>query len=117
MNSALRNSKIIDSDGDGIPNFFDATPLGGSGGTVGSGVTLGSGLLSRPSASQQVFSLNFNAAANTAYRIEMTTDLAHPNWQLVSSYSNITPATANVTISDTNNVSGHQRFYRVRISP
>jgi hypothetical protein len=116
MNTALRNSKIIDSDGDGVPNFFDTTPLGGSGGGLASGVVLGTGLLSRPSPAQQVFSLNFNASGNTTYRVEMTTDLAHPSWQLVTTYVNSSPATANVTISDTNNVSGRQRFYRVRVA-
>lgn len=118
MNTALRNSKIIDSDNDGIPNFFDATPLGGSGGGTppGSGLVLGPGLL-KPVNSQQVFSLNFNALANTAYRVEVSTNLANPNWQLVTSYTNFSPATANVTISDTNNVNGRQRFYRVRVAP
>jgi hypothetical protein len=47
----------------------------------------------------------------------MTTDLANPNWQLVSNYDNTLPTTANVTISDTNNVNGRQRFYRVRVVP
>jgi hypothetical protein len=117
INTALRNSKIIDSDGDGIPNFFDSTPLGGSGGTPPAGFTVGQGLLSRPSAAQQVFSLTWNALANTSYRVEMTTDLANPNWQLVSNYDNTLPTTANVTISDTNNVNGRQRFYRVRVVP
>jgi hypothetical protein len=118
MNTALRNSKIIDSDGDGIPNFFDATPLGGSGGGTPptTGLLLGAGLL-KPANSQQVFSLNFNALANTAYRVEVSTNLANPSWQLVTSYTNFSPATANVTISDTNNVSGRQRFYRVRVAP
>jgi hypothetical protein len=117
MNNALRNSKIIDSDNDGIPNFFDATPLGGSGGgTATTGVLLGSGL-AKPTNSLQVFSLNFNAAANTAYRVEVSTNLANPSWQLVTSYTNFSPATANVTIADTNNVSGRQRFYRVRVAP
>ena len=118
VNSALRNSKIIDSDGDGIPNFYDSTPFGGSGGTGNpSGLVLGPGLLSRPASGQQVFSLNFNAAGNSAYRVEMTTDLAHPSWQLVDTYTNVSPATANVTITDTNNVAGRQRFYRVRLVP
>jgi hypothetical protein len=117
INNALRNSKIIDSDNDGIPNFFDPTPLGGSGGgTATTGVLLGSGL-AKPTNSLQVFSLNFNAAANTAYRVEVSTNLANPSWQLVTSYTNFSPATANVTIADTNNVSGRQRFYRVRVAP
>jgi hypothetical protein len=67
--------------------------------------------------SQPVFSLNWNALANTAYRVEMTTDLAHPDWQLVTTYTNTSPGAANVTISDTNNVSSQQRFYRVRVIP
>ena len=117
MNTALRNSKIIDSDGDGIPNFFDTTPLGGSTSTPPGGFTLGQGLLSRPTSAQQVFSLSWNALGNTSYRVEMTTDLANPNWQLVTTYNNTLPTTANVTISDTNNVNGRQRFYRVRIMP
>jgi hypothetical protein len=116
MNTALRNSKIIDSDGDGIPNYYDSTPLGGSTGTPPAGFVLGPGLLNR-AGSQPVFSLSWNALANTAYRVEMTSDLANPNWQLVTSYTNVSPATANVTISDTNNLSGRQRFYRVRIIP
>ncbi|MRR36829.1 hypothetical protein EG829_19640, partial [bacterium] len=29
MNVALRNSRTTDSDEDGVPNYFDATPLGG----------------------------------------------------------------------------------------
>jgi hypothetical protein len=117
MNTALRNSKIIDSDGDGIPNFFDTTPLGGSTSTPPGGFSLGQGLLSRPTGAQPVFSLSWNALGNTSYRVEMTTDLANPNWQLVTTYNNTLPTTANVTISDTNNVNGRQRFYRVRIMP
>ncbi len=116
VNSALLNSKIIDSDGDGIPNFYDSTPFGPGSSSAASGTLIGLGLLNRPSPSQQVFSLNFNAQANTAYRVEVTTNLASPNWQLVTSYTNSSPATANVTIADTNNINGKQRFYRVRLA-
>jgi hypothetical protein len=116
INSALLNSKVIDSDGDGIPNFFDSTPFGPGSSSPAATPLIGSGLLSRQSPSQQVFSLNFNAQANTAYRVEVSTNLASPNWQLVTSYTNSSPATANVTIADTNNINGKQRFYRVRIA-
>jgi hypothetical protein len=117
MNKALRNSKIIDSDNDGIPNFYDPTPLGGSpDGSNPSGLLLTPAFSNPKPGASGTFSLGLSALPFTVYTVEKTTDLAHPNWQVLSSYTNSSSAATYITIQDTNTGTDPRRFYRVRIA-
>jgi hypothetical protein len=114
MNIGLRNSRIIDSDGDGIPNYFDPTPLGGSTPSSGGGLVVSPSFVT-PSSGGKVFSLGFEAAPKTAYDIEVATNLAHPDWQLLSSFTNSLSTAKAISIPDPNAPTSAQRFYRIRI--
>lgn len=120
MNAGLRNSQVIDSDQDGVPNYFDATPLGGSTPASVAAITLKPALASFTNPNlpnqpvQNAFSVTWTAAPNTAYQIEVATDLVQGDWQPLSLYTNNTLKPQTATISDTNMPSFSQRFYRVR---
>jgi hypothetical protein len=117
MNTALRNSRIIDSDNDGVPNYFDSTPLGGSTPGALAAITLKPSLsFVNPSAPSrtQAFSMTWTAAPNTVYQVEVATDLVQADWQPLTLYTNNTPTAQTATISDPNMPSFSQRFYRVR---
>jgi hypothetical protein len=112
INVGLRNSKTIDSDNDGVPNYFDATPLGGNSGTLG-GTVLSASLVNNPSLGKG-FSISWNAEANTAYTIEITGDLNAPQWEHLKTYTNAASQTQRVTVWDLDVPQGvTQRFYRV----
>jgi len=109
VNSALRFSKIIDSDGDGIPNFYDPTPFGG----FSLSASLVGGLKSDNSASNAV-GVSWFALSNKVYTVEYATNLVHPTWNLLLKYTNNAPTNRNVTVLDTNAPAiGVRRFYRV----
>ncbi|HVV73727.1 MAG TPA: hypothetical protein VHI52_19840, partial [Verrucomicrobiae bacterium] len=118
VNSALRNSKMIDSDGDGIPNFYDTTPFGGSNPGTGGGTGL-TALLAAPSQGKpKSLAISWTAAPNTVYRVEVATDLVKPNWQLLSLYTNNSVAAQTALVWDTNApANASQRFYRVGHAP
>ncbi len=108
VNKALRYSMHIDSDGDGIPNGADSTPFGG--------VTL-TDMAKTNQPSPQSFLFSWQAAANTIYQVEYTTNLVPANWQPLLKYTNNLSTNRVVTILDTNAaVRGKQRFYRVGYS-
>jgi len=116
MNRALRNSRVIDSDGDGLPNYYDATPLGGlsimaalvpATNTVG---LLGFG----KSGPEQMLAISWFARSNGVYRVEYITNLQATNWSLLMNFTNSVRTNRWVTVLDTNApAAGPQRFYRV----
>ena len=112
FNRALRNSKIIDSDGDGIPNFFDLAPFDGPA-LIVSGSLL---LTNQPPA--RAFSISWEAAPATIYRLEFNPDMQAGNWQVLSRYTNNSPSNKIITILDTNVPAGAlRRFYRIGYGP
>ena len=109
VNSALRFSKIIDSDGDGIPNFYDATPFGG----LSLSASLVGQLKSDNSLTNAV-GVSWFALSNKVYTVEYATNLLHPTWNLLLKYTNNAHTNRNVTVLDTNAPAiGSRRFYRV----
>jgi hypothetical protein len=128
VNRALRYSKIIDSDGDGLKNYYDSDPFG-NGPPPDSIPELAltvslvqqKGQSSSPMAlvqtsqlSSTVLAISWLAAANTIYQVEFATNLPPVNWQPLLAYTNSAFTNQTVTVLDTNAPAGApQRFYRV----
>jgi hypothetical protein len=108
VNRALRFSKIIDSNGNGIPNFYDPNPFS----AVPLTVTASLKPANPPPAS--ALAVTWNAAPQTAYQVEFTADIVHPNWQPLCQCTNSLATPSMLTIWDTNAPAGIQRFYRVK---
>ncbi len=106
MNKALRNSTTIDSDADGIPNYFDLTPLGG--------VTL-TGI--QRSSSPAGYRISWQSAAGTTYRVEYRDSATTGAWQLLTTATNAGVANAELSVVDTNVPAGTQRYYRITYNP
>ncbi len=107
VNKALRNSSVIDSDADGVPNFFDLSPF--------DGVVINS-------ISQNVtppgYLLKWTAAPNTVYAVEYKTNLAQVGWSQLLMTTNTASTNAAWSALDTNVVpSKEQRYYRVIYNP
>ena len=101
VNQALRNSRITDSDGDGIPNYSDPTPFD-------------SLVLTGAMPVPQAFTISWKALPNVAYKVEYTTNSALSNWQTLTRYTNNGPTQVTATVLDTNAAPGSVRkFYRV----
>lgn len=115
MNSGLRNSRVIDSDNDGVPNYFDPTPLGGSNPGMVAGLMLKSSLV-KPNLvnNNKAFSMSWMAAPNTVYQIEVATDLVNADWQPLGLYTNKLSTAQTATFTDNKSSAIKQRFYRVR---
>lgn len=112
VNRALRNSKIIDSDGDGIPNYYDLTPFDGP------ALLLRGSLLQTNQPPWKAFLVSWTAVSNTVYKVEFTTNLPPANWQQLVKYTNNAPTNRTVTIWDTNGPAGFShRLYRVGHGP
>ena len=107
VNKALRDSQIIDSDGDGVPNYFDATPF--------DSLVLAGSLVNNNPPAPQAFAITWQALPNVAYQVEFTTNDALNNWQPLVRYTNSGPAKITATVWDTNSVpDALRKFYRVR---
>jgi hypothetical protein len=113
MNVALRNSQSIDSDEDGTPNYFDPSPLGGEDPGM-EGVVIHPAMSSIPGAPEQAFSMSWTAAPNTAYEVEVTSDLSTGDWQPYQTFKNDSSSAQVLSFSDTSSPTD-QRFYRIRI--
>lgn len=122
MNKALVDSKLIDSDGDGLANAYDDYPFDGASladvkiSTLAPFTTL----------------ISWQAAAQTAYKVEFATNLTSPiNWQplasafndsstgRVLSVSDVVMLTnvlnqTNIVVTDLTPAGGVERYYRVR---
>ncbi len=118
MNRALRDSHLIDSDQDGIPNYVDEFPLGGSG-SAGSGG--GSGVLPslvNPGNGTRTFSITWTAMPNAVYQIDYRTNLAVGQWQFLTLFTNTQGIARSVMVSDVNiPANAPQRFYRLGLRP
>ena len=117
MNAALRNSRLVDSDGDGVPNFYDTTPLGGTTEPPPGGNVVLAPSFINPGVGAKAFGITWDAAANTAYRVEMTTDLAKGDWQVLTTFTNTATVGKKVTVTDPAAAQNGQRFYRISLQP
>lgn len=106
VNRALRDSTTIDSDSDGVPNYYDASPF--------DGVKITS--IAR-SVSPAGIVLSWDAAPNTVYRVEYRTALDAATWLPLLQTTNAAAVTVPWSVLDTNGVSGAQRYYRVSYNP
>lgn len=104
VNRGLRQSRIIDSDADGVANAFDLDPF--------SGIRIAKIEVTRATPSNALIS--FEAAANTTYILEFTTTLFPPSWQFLSTFVNDSDSNRVVTLTDTVPSTAKQRYYRVR---
>jgi hypothetical protein len=103
VNRALRNSKIIDSDGDGVPNFFDLTPFDAE--LIASIQAV---------ASPAGFRVSWSAKAGTAYHVEFKSD-SNAEWQPLTT---VTPVSNGISsVVDTNKPKDSMRLYRVWYNP
>jgi hypothetical protein len=103
VNRALRYSKIIDSNGNGIPNYYDPNPFG---------IVLTGSLVKTNPPPSKAFAISWTAAPNTVYQVQYSVTMSSSNWQPLLNYTNDTSTAQSVTVWDTNTMSG-QRFYRV----
>lgn len=107
VNSALRNSSLIDSDGDGTVNNLDASPF--------DGVTITS---IQRNVSPAGLKLTWDAAPATSYRVEGRTNLLSGSWNVLFTTTSTNSAVAPWTVLDTNAIpAGATRYYRVTYSP
>ena len=107
MERAIRQSTVLDSDGDGIANAYDAYPLDFDSGLSLSGVRGGgaSGIL-----------LSWVAQPQTTYQIEYATSVVAPVWQPLTTYTSSAAVPQTATIEDALSANHPQRYYRLRLS-
>jgi hypothetical protein len=110
VNRALRFSKIIDSNGNGIPNFFDPFPFSSN------PLVLSAALVQSNQPPAGSLAVSWNAAAQKIYQVEFTTDVMHPKWNTLARYTNSSAADSRITIWDTNAAASERRFYRVKMT-
>ena len=106
VNRGLRESPIMDSDGDGIANGFDLTPFPDT--------FLQATVLSAP---VPMTVLQWTAAPLTSYRVEYTADLTQPVWNVLATVTNSDPTPRVVTVQDPLEAGRSQRCYRVSYNP
>jgi hypothetical protein len=105
VNRALRQSTILDSDGDGLANGFDPSPFDPA--------VLS---LTVASASPLTLQVNWAAAANTVYKVEYTTNQMQ-GWQTLKYYTNTAVHAAPASVLDSVPSGSPQRYYRVGYQP
>jgi hypothetical protein len=111
VNRALADSQSLDSDGDGLANGFDNFPF--------DGVRLTEARVINPN--PFTVRVSWEAAAQTVYRVEYTTNLVSPVWQSAATVTNQAAGGTIMSLTDTVSATalpaGGQRFYRVRYDP
>jgi len=130
FNSGLVRSKDLDSDGDGIVNADDCTPIIPPGEESNPGLWFGANCPAAAVAAAKSVStdnialtitlgsngrevlLNWNAAANSANVVEFTDSIAGGAWQSLTNFIN-GPVEARATVKDA--VNAPLRVYRVRV--
>jgi len=106
VNRALRYSKTIDSNGNGIPNYYDTNPFDNP------PFSVSAALAQTNQPPSKTFAISWTAVSNTVYEVDYRPNLVSGVWQPLLSYTNSASTNVSVTIWDTNLLSG-QRFYRV----
>ncbi|MFM8469033.1 MAG: hypothetical protein ACKODH_03535 [Limisphaerales bacterium] len=108
VNVAKLNSQVLDSDGDGVVNASDLSPFDGI--IINSRVNLSNVL-------PLTASITWEAAAQTVYRVEVSTNLLAGGWQFLANFTNSATTNRVVSFSDAVPASGVERYYRVSYQP
>ena len=108
VNRGLRESLIIDSDGDGTANGIDLTPF--------DGVVL-TDIEVDPGRESVQTSISWMAAAQTSYRVEYRSAFAGGSWELLRSVRNEANERRKITVIDEASLDKDTRFYRVTYQP
>ena len=111
VNRALRFSKIIDSNGNGIPNYYDPDPF------AAIPLVLAASLAPPSQPVSSAVAVSWDALTQKVYQVEFTSDIRHPAWQPLLQSTNTAATSSTVKIWDTNVPAGAQRFYRVKTTP
>ncbi|HZR19686.1 MAG TPA: hypothetical protein VFE51_20545 [Verrucomicrobiae bacterium] len=109
VNRALRFSKIIDSNNNGLPNFYDPFPFDAN------PLVLSASRSAQPAPAG--VAVSWNAAPHKSYQVEYMSDVLHSGWQPLTTYTHNSASSSTVTIWDTNAPAGAHRFYRVKTTP
>ncbi|MBM3878207.1 MAG: hypothetical protein FJ387_00550 [Verrucomicrobia bacterium] len=105
VNLALLDSKVIDSDADGLANGFDNWPF--------DGIKIRNVRVANPS--PFTVEITFDAAARTTYFIESTSSLSAPDWRLLQTLTNNSDRIETRTVTEVLSAPvERQRYYRVR---
>ena len=108
FNVALVQSKDLDSDGDGIVNSDDETPI-----YVAESAELRLALAGDPDLRAL---LSWNALAYSSNYLEFKASAAETNWQVLTNF-HMGPLTGPVLVEDPINPTGATRVYRLRVDP
>lgn len=108
FNVALVQSKDLDSDGDGIVNSDDETPI-----YVAESAELRLALAGDPDLRAL---LSWNALAYSSNYLEFKASAAETNWQVLTNF-HMGPLTWPVLVEDPINPTGATRVYRLRVDP
>ncbi|MCX8107956.1 MAG: hypothetical protein N3G20_04050, partial [Verrucomicrobiae bacterium] len=108
VNKGLLESKLIDSDGDGLANAYDKWPFDGP--------TLSE---VKVSGTPPVISISFSAAAGATYYVERAANLSAPDWVTIATVTKDSQFGGVMTATDPEVTSpeGQARYYRVRYNP
>jgi hypothetical protein len=110
MNRALRQSTVLDSDGDGIPNALDEYPL-----TPAQPGEIGGTQLLNAKRNAQSLSFNLTGTASADYVVEYTTNLVTPNWKAVSDPLSSSDLNSTKPFNALINENSREGYYRVRV--
>ena len=111
MNRSIRQSMVVDSDGDSVPNAIDPYPL-----TAGSESNLELVNVKRNAASQAI-TFNLNGSPSAKYVIEHTTNLFSPNWRVITGTLTSSELSGSEAFSHSIGQASAQGYYRVRVVP
>ena len=106
--SLLVTSNDLDSDGDGIVNSDDPTPI-----YVAESAVLAISLASEP---VPQLLLNWNALSYSSNYLEFKATAGETNWQVLTNFHQ-GPLTWPVTVVDPVSETGGSRVYRLRVDP
>jgi hypothetical protein len=102
VNRALRNSLIIDSDGDGIANGADFYPFNST--------PIAKLAVAQPPPTAH---LSWNAIAHKVYWVQAATNTISPNWQTIMYYTNNASTNGPVTVQFPLPPGSLRQYYRV----
>lgn len=108
INVAKLNSQILDSDADGVVNRSDLSPFDGI--VINSRV----GLTNVPPLTASV---TWEAAAQTVYQVEVSTNLLSGTWQFLASVTNTALTNRVINFPDVVPSGNPERYYRVLYQP
>ena len=112
VNAALAQDKIIDSDGDGTPNFYDATPF-----FLASQLNFSLTLTNTPAPAALLKWTTIPLATNYLY---FKTNLSVPGWQLLTNFPSTPPlpySSGPATVSVLELLTGVPHYYQVVVQP